>query len=151
MPAKTAEPVEPKPARGPTPFVRVDHPSIWPQACAICQSAKGPLVDTLKEPTTGRLYVCSQCVKWLGLELGLIDGERMDELLAADAALAVAKQEIADREQEITTMRADAAARSQKIEALNMLVQQSYDADRQRRHLLEQQHEISKQLLQGVS
>lgn len=47
-----------------TRFNKVDVPTALPGACGLCQSDKGPFVDTgIWKPMMGRLYICERCTK----------------------------------------------------------------------------------------
>lgn len=138
---------EPKPARGPTGFVKVDHPVLWPQACVVCQSAKGPLVDTMHElgAGLGRIYVCSQCLGLMALEMGLVEGDRMAELNQAGDRLDEQARTITQRDAALQTQLGELAARARKIEALEELLAQERGTVQTQRHLLELINENAKQ------
>lgn len=135
-------------------FTYVETPAVWPQACVLCKSAKGPLVDTMQEgplatPTRpDRIYVCAMCVKLAARTLGLTKGDRNDKLLAAGAQLDDAEQRVRDRDQQIQQQIGELAARQRKIEALDELLQQERDNQRTRQHLVETISESSRALLE---
>lgn len=72
-------------------FIVVDHPAVYPNACFLCGSGKGPMVDThVEKPLAGgdqHVYVCRLCVTRAARVFGLVKGEKMDELLAASERL----------------------------------------------------------------
>lgn len=150
----TAPPAKAKKlAAGATGFLRVDHPEVWPQRCVRCHSAtNGPFVDTKTEGVgagngrADRIYFCSQCVKLAALELGLIDGSRMEELLAADAKLAVSDKAGAEKDLIIQKQMADLAAATRKAEALEELLQQERDRGMTHKHLFDM---IEQSAIQG--
>lgn len=132
-------------------FQLVDHPAINPKHCAICPNTAGPLVDTFsvsnESGQEARIYVCARCVKLAARTLGLVKGERMDELLKAGDLLDVARVAADDREKMIQSQIAELAARARKIEALEELLQQERDAARTRQAQLETISETSRALL----
>lgn len=126
--------------------MQVESPAVFPQAC-FCGSAKGPLVDTFVTTAGNRIYVCASCVKSCAKQLGLVKGERMEELLNAGALLDAARKDLAERDALIESQMGDLAGRARKIDALEELLQQARDRDKTRQHLIEMQHELSGQLL----
>lgn len=138
---------EPKPVRGPTGFIRVDHPALYPQKCVVCSSAKGPLIDTTHElgAGLGRIYLCSRCLGLCALEMGLVEGDRMEELSRSGEILDEQARAIADRDESLQTQLAELAQRARKIEALEELLAQERGTVRSQRHLLETINESAKQ------
>lgn len=137
------KPARKKPAAGATGFLRVNHPEVWPQRCVICHATKGPLVDTRKQGVGAfgnredRIYVCGQCAKLCALELGLIEGERMEQLLAAGDQLEADALAIAERDQLIERQMADLATLARRAEALEELLAQERDAVKTQQHLFD--------------
>ena len=127
----------------------VATPAIYPQACVICASAKGPLVDTFATGANGRVYVCALCVKRCARVLGLIKGPRMEQLLNHGELLDEAAKALGERDAVIAQQMTDLAAAHRKAEALEELLQQERDNAATRRHLAEMISESSKQLLQA--
>jgi hypothetical protein len=144
---------EPKPARGPTGFIRVAHPMLAPNGCVICRSATGPLVDTTREllanfgPQGFRIYLCSQCLKLAALELGLIEGDRMEELTNADQLLEQAQRDIAGRDAQIEAQFVELAAQKQRADAFETLLEQERAVVKTQARLFET---ISEQVAQGI-
>lgn len=150
MTETTVEKPKKKPAAGATGFLRVQHPEVWPQRCVICHATKGPLVDTRKQGVGAfgdredRIYVCGQCAKLCALELGLIEGERMEQLLAAGDQLEADALAITERDRQIEEQLSELAARARKVEALDELLQQARDAERTLQRQLELINEMSR-------
>lgn len=136
-------PAKKKPAAGATGFMRVAHPEVWPQRCVVCHATKGPLVDTRKqgiaatETREDRIYVCGSCVKLSALELGLIEGERMEQLLAAGDELDAASAAIRERDVLIERQMADLATAARRTEALEELLSQERDQVKTHQHLFD--------------
>jgi hypothetical protein len=128
---------------GATGFMRVNHPEVWPQRCVLCHGTGGPLVDTRKQGVGAvgdredRLYVCGNCVKLCALELGLIDGERMQQLLKAGDLLDEAAVALKDRDALIERQMADLATLTRKAEALEELLTQERDRVKTHGHLFD--------------
>lgn len=149
--APTKTPPKPKPPAGATGFMRVAHPEVWPQRCVICHGTKGPLVDTRKQGVGAfadredRIYVCGNCTKLCALELGLIEGERMEQLLQAGDLLDAAGTAIKERDALIEQQMGNVAALTRKSEALEELLQQERDVVKTQGHLFDVIEQSAKQ------
>jgi hypothetical protein len=132
-------------------FAYVQHPAVYPQCCVICQGSNGPLVDTFGQNALGRIYICGLCVKRSARALGLIEGDRMEQLLNHGALLDQAAKELTEREELVNRQATDLAAQTRKIEALEELLQQERDRAATHKHLAEMIQEHSRQLVNGGS
>lgn len=128
----------------------VESPSVFPQAC-ICGSAKGPLVDTFISTAGQRVYICALCVKRCAKQLGLVKGERMEELLKAGELLDEATKTAAAREQVIEQQLQVNAHLRRTNEALEVLLQKERDAKLTQRHLIDTMNETSRALQESVT
>lgn len=150
-PAKTKSPA------GATGFMRVNHPEVWPQRCVICHGTKGPLVDTRKQGVGAfgeredRIYVCGNCVKLCALELGLVDGERMSQLLDAGVQLEADATAIAERDGLIERQMADLATLARRAEALEELLSQERGVVKTQQHLFDVIEQSARQGRQAVN
>ena len=110
-------------------FILVEHPTVMPMACVICGSHKGPIADTHVEKWGDHLYLCRLCVTRAARLYGLVKGERMEQLLAADETLAAKEAELAGLERELGEARLELGGQRATIKELKGMVQ-----ERQGRH-----------------
>jgi hypothetical protein len=103
----------------------------WPQMC-ICGSQKGPMVDSFldkpgyggRQMQDGRIYVCRLCAKRFGMAFGIVKGPEMERLEAASDQLALAQQQIEERQQLIDRMAATLGANEAKINTQREFIEQ---------------------------
>jgi hypothetical protein len=108
-------------------FIVVDHPTVYPNACFVCGAGKGPMVDThVEKPVAGgdqHLYLCRLCVTRAARVLGLVKGEKMDELLQASVALEAKQAKLAGLETELTAAKMEAAGARATMKAQKVQLQ----------------------------
>jgi len=57
----------------------LESPLIFPYACLLCRSQKGPIADTNVEiPNFGRVYLCQLCAKTYAKLYGFAEGTELD-------------------------------------------------------------------------
>ena len=83
----------------------VDHASMFPMNCSICQSQKGPFVDTFAENPVGRIYICKSCARRAARIFGFAPGKKLDELQDASVLLEQKDAEVSGLLEEITEIR----------------------------------------------
>lgn len=131
-------------------FILVDHPTVLPMACVICGSAKGPIADTHVEKWGDHLYLCRLCTTRAARLYGLVKGERMEQLLAADETLAGKQAEIKGLEQELTEARLEAGGQRATIKALNAQLQEVRGRQQVMTNLALELERISKEVVENA-
>lgn len=86
-------------------YQRVEAAVVYPQSCVLCTATKGPFVDTFADRWGERLYVCRMCTQRLGRALGIVKGDKHEELLRSAELLAEKDREIAMRQQQQDELR----------------------------------------------
>lgn len=127
-------------------FQKVDTPALYPQMCVICDSSKGPQVDTMIEKGGvvagtsgfGRVYLCRLCITRAARELGLVKGDEMERLQNAADGLDQAQKEIESRQGAIEQMSERAADRDRTIAAQRQVIETLQAEAASRKHLAEQ-------------
>jgi DNA repair exonuclease SbcCD ATPase subunit len=97
--------------------IRVDPGPFPPFTCRGCNTTKD-LADMHVEDFSGRLYICRQCASNLGRVFGIVEGERMEELLSADRRLKQAEAELAERDEQITVLREYVTTKDTSVDEL---------------------------------
>ena len=110
----------------------------FPTNCLICQSHKGPFVDTERDWRDFHIYICRKCGKDVAESLGFAKGERLDKLENAadevtrlEEALARAEQQCADIGLSLTEAKATISQQS-------LVLEQTSRERAQEKHLLAQ-------------
>lgn len=124
----------------------VEHATFFPTNCLICQSNKGPFVDTERDWQDFHIYICRKCMKDGAESMGFVKGERLDQLEnAAD--------EVTRLEQAVKAAEAQCAKLGQSLEEAKRTVvdqsavlQQTSNERAQEKHLLGQIKTAASQL-----
>src|SRR4051794_26784743 len=95
------------------------------------------------------MYLCGLCVKRSARALGLIEGDRMEQLLNHGALLDQAAKELTEREELISRQTNDLAAQTRRIDALEELLQQERTQTQTHRHLAGLIQEHARQFVNG--
>lgn len=102
-------------------WILVDHAPLYPQQCILCDSQKGPHLDTHRElsinGTGWRIYVCQECARRAARGFGFTKGKRMDQLMKTNEL-------IAQREREIQKASVDLAEANHYLEDTTRLAEE---------------------------
>lgn len=132
-------------------FIVVDHGTVHPNACLICGSATGPLVDTHVEKWGDHIYICRMCVTRAARVLGLVKGKKQDELLQAAAGLEQKDAEIAVIQGELAEARLEAGGQRAAARELQARLQEQQGRIKTMAHIATEVERQSRELVETAA
>jgi hypothetical protein len=132
-------------------FEVVDHASIFPMNCAVCQSQKPPFIDTFSENPVGRIYLCKSCARRAARQFGFAPGKRLDELADASTALEAKQAEVAALLEEITALRMENGAERAALKSLKAQLDHASGTRQQIEHLAATLERGARELVEAVA
>lgn len=102
---------------------KVETPIMAPRRCLFCITGYkgGPVVDTMLDhvlPPVGRVYICLEHAKLIGVAAGYVEGDEADKLRKAAELVATAQADVVKRDQIIGSLRNQIGAQDKTIATL---------------------------------